>query len=103
MELSVSNCFYIYQFQTFDHINMVLVIDIFFFVASELIYIGVDKGTFIVGQTNHLCCFSWGDKFSKFVEELERIPLSRIVRSRQNDTSHSVFSRNSYFCRWSSG
>ena len=95
-EVGTANSFDIDQFQIFHHFDVTLVVGTVAHMASQTVDIG-KLVVVIIGTTHHFAGFLGGEKFAAFVQELQSIPLARVVTGSQDDTTTGAFHSHGKF------
>ena len=96
-EISLTDSFYVYQFQRQHAVNMFLVVCIVFTVLTDMFDVCKFK-FFCSSNTQYLITFCRIQEFTMFIQQLQCIPLSRIMAGSQNNTTACSFHSYSKFC-----
>src|SRR5574344_1913218 len=94
--MSILNSLYVHKFQSKYRINVTLVVRIVFSIFSKMIYIGIFK-IFLLSNTQHLITISSSQELTLLVKKFKSIPLTRIMRSGDDDTTGCTTHSNSKF------
>ena len=93
-EVCFLNSVHIHQVECQHTVNMLCVISKVFAIRTEMVYIGIIK-FFRFGNAKNFISFGCIQELAMLVEKLQSIPLFRIMRSSQDNTSASSFHRYS--------
>ena len=96
-EISLTDSFYVYQFQRQYAVNMFLVVCIIFTILTNMFDICKFK-FFCSSNTQNLITFCRIQEFTMLIQQLQGIPLSRIMAGCQNDTTTCTFHSYCKFC-----
>ena len=97
LEVCLFNRLNVYQCQILNQIYVLLIIRIVFTIRTQMIYIGIFE-IFSFSNTQHFVSFFLIQELTFFVQKLQCVPLARIMRCSQDNTTASTFHRHSNFC-----
>lgn len=95
-EVSATDGININQFKLFHHFNVTLVVAEVFGIATQAVNVSKVKVA-AIGQTHHFRSFFGREELTLFVQELQGIPLTGVVRCSDDDTTASTFHGNGQF------
>ena len=96
MEISFADSLHINQLQCQYTVNMLLIVSIVFTIAAQMVYISKFK-LFSLSDTKNFISFFLIQKLSLFIQQLQGIPLFRVMACSQNNTATCAFHSNSQF------
>ena len=99
MEVSVLDCLYVHEIQSQNAVNVALVKRIVLDIFTQAVNIYIFK-VFFLGNGQYFRSIGCGEEFTLCVQQFQRIPMTRIMTCRNDNTSGSLRHTYGKFCGW---